>query len=88
MIMFYRKSSAVSAFVLKLLFTKFQLVCYLLYKDQTFDFVMLLQARGNAIPSNPRHALECLMQFGKDQGMSSQLNVLHIGYCSPSDFQL
>ena len=27
MIMFHKKSSAVSAFVLKLLFTKFQLVC-------------------------------------------------------------
>ena len=32
----------------------------------TFDFVMLLQARGNAVFSNPKHALECLMQFGKD----------------------
>ena len=32
----------------------------------TFDFVMLLQARGNAVPSNPKHALECLMQFERD----------------------
>ena len=31
-----------------------------------FDFVMLLRARGNAVPSNPKHALECLMQFGRD----------------------
>ena len=27
---------------------------------------MLLRARGNAVPSNPKHALECLMQFGRD----------------------
>ena len=32
----------------------------------TFDFVMLLRARGNAVPSNPKHALECLMQFGRN----------------------
>ena len=32
----------------------------------TFDFVMLLQARGNAVPSNPKQALKCLMQFGRD----------------------
>ena len=32
----------------------------------TFVFVMLLRARGNAVPSNPKHALECLMQFGRD----------------------
>ena len=32
----------------------------------TFDFVMLFQARGNAVPFNPKHALEFLMQFGKD----------------------
>ena len=32
----------------------------------TFDFVMLLQARGNALPSNSKHVLECLMQFGSD----------------------
>ena len=32
----------------------------------SFDFVMLLRARGNAVPSNPKHALECLMQFGRD----------------------
>ena len=31
-----------------------------------FDFVLLLRARGNAVPSNPKHALECLMQFGRD----------------------
>ena len=68
-IMFRRKSSAVSAFVLKLLSIKFQLVCYVLYKNQAcnyLDFVMLLRARGNAVPSNPKHVLECLMQFGKD----------------------
>ena len=35
MIMVRRKSSAVSGFVLKLLFTKLQLVCYVLYKNQT-----------------------------------------------------
>ena len=32
----------------------------------TFDFVMLLRTRGNAVPFNSKHALECLMQFGKD----------------------
>ena len=32
----------------------------------TFDFVMLLRARGNAVPSNPKHALECLIQLGRD----------------------
>ena len=32
----------------------------------TFDLVMLLRARGNAVLSNPKHALECLMQFGRD----------------------
>ena len=32
----------------------------------TFDFVMLFRARINAVPSNPKHALECLMQFGRD----------------------
>ena len=32
----------------------------------TFDFVMLLRARGNAVPSNPKHALECLMRFRRD----------------------
>ena len=37
-IMFRRKSSAVPAFVLKLLFTKFQLVCYVLYKKQTYNY--------------------------------------------------
>ena len=31
-----------------------------------FDFVMLFRARGNAVSSNPKHALECLMQFGRD----------------------
>ena len=32
----------------------------------TFDFVMFLRARGNAIHPNPKHALECLLQFGRD----------------------
>ena len=32
----------------------------------TFDFVMVLRARGNAVPSNPKHGLKCLTQFGKD----------------------
>ena len=27
---------------------------------------MLLRARANAVHSNPKHALECLMQFGRD----------------------
>ena len=31
-----------------------------------FDFVMLLRARGSAVSSNPKHALECLMQLGRD----------------------
>ena len=53
--------------------------------DDIIDFVMLLRARGNAIPSNPKHALECLMQFGRDAFL---IYVLHIGYCSPLDFQL
>ena len=69
MIMFRRKSSAVSAFVLKLLFIKFLSVYYVLYKTKhmiTFDFVVLLRDRGNAVPSNPKHDLECLMQFGRD----------------------
>ena len=26
---------------------------------------MLLRARGNAVLSNPNHALDCLMQFGR-----------------------
>ena len=38
-IMFCKKSSAVSAFVLKLLFTKFQLVCYVLYKKQIYNYL-------------------------------------------------
>ena len=32
----------------------------------TSDFVMLLRARGNAVSSNPKHALECLMLFGRN----------------------
>ena len=32
----------------------------------TFDFVMLLRARGNAVSSDSMHALKCLMQFGRD----------------------
>ena len=32
----------------------------------TFDFVMLLRARGNAVSSNPKNALECLMLLGRD----------------------
>ena len=69
--MFRRKCSAESAFVLKLLFIKFQLACYVLYKNQTyriiaFDLVMLLRARGNAAPPNLKHILQCLMQFGRD----------------------
>ena len=32
----------------------------------TVDFVVLLRARGNAVPSNLNHVLECLMQFGRD----------------------
>ena len=32
----------------------------------TFDFVMLLRARGNAVSSNPKHALEYLKQFVRD----------------------
>ena len=51
----------------------------------TFNFVMLLRARGNAVPSNPKHASECLMQFGRDVFPTL---CIHIGYCSPSDFQL
>ena len=30
------------------------------------DLVMLLQAKGNVASSNPKHALEFLMQFGRD----------------------
>ena len=33
--------------------------------DDIINFVMLLRARGKAVPSNPKHALECLMQFGR-----------------------
>ena len=53
-----RKSSAASAFVLKLLFTKFRLVCYVLYKKKhaiIFDFVMFVRARRNAVSCNPKH---------------------------------
>ena len=32
----------------------------------TFDFVVLLRARANAVAFDPKHALECLMQFGRD----------------------
>ena len=32
----------------------------------TFDLVMLLRARGNVVPSNAKHALKRLMQFGRD----------------------
>ena len=32
----------------------------------TFDFVMLFLARGNAVPSNAKHALKCLTKFGRD----------------------
>ena len=32
----------------------------------TFDFVMFLRARENAVSSDLKHALECLMQFGRD----------------------
>ena len=39
--MFRRKFSAVSALVLKLLFTKFQLICYVLYKNQTYNYLYL-----------------------------------------------
>ena len=42
--MFCRKSSAVSAFALKLLFTKIQLVCYVRYKNQTYNYVGLSYA--------------------------------------------
>ena len=31
-----------------------------------FDFVMLLRARGYEVSSNPKHAFECLMQFGRN----------------------
>ena len=34
--------------------------------EGVIDFIMLLRARGNVVPSNPKHALECLMQFGRD----------------------
>ena len=32
----------------------------------TFDFVVLLRAGKKVVPSNPKYALECLMQFGRD----------------------
>ena len=32
----------------------------------TFDFLMLLRAKRNAVSSNPKHALERLMQFGRN----------------------
>ena len=35
-------------------------------QDDIIGFVMLLRARGNAVLSNPKHALECLIQFGRD----------------------
>ena len=52
--------------------------------DDIIDFV-ILRARGNAVPSYSKHARECLCSLG---GMSSQLFILHLGYCSPSDFLL
>ena len=39
--MFRRNSSAVSAFVLKSLFTKFQSICYILNKNQTYNDLSL-----------------------------------------------
>ena len=27
---------------------------------------MLLRAKGSAVPSNPKHALKCLVQFARD----------------------
>ena len=52
--------------------------------DDIINFVMLLQAKGNAVPSNPKHALERLMQFGGDV-----FPTLCIAYRLrlPSDFQ-
>ena len=32
----------------------------------TLDFAMLPRARGKAVPSNLKHAHECLMQFGRN----------------------
>ena len=52
-IMLSRKSSAVSAFVLKLLFTKFQLVCYVLYKNKhiiTFDLMCSFELEEMQFP--------------------------------------
>jgi len=36
-----------------------------LYND-IIDFVMLLRAGGNAVPSNSKHDLGCLVQLGSD----------------------
>ena len=58
--MFSRKSSAISAFVLKLLFIKFQLVCYVLYKKQTYNYLSLCHtpsSKRKCSSSNPKHAL-------------------------------
>ena len=40
-IMFRKKSSALSPFILKLLFTKFQLICYVLNKYETYNDLYL-----------------------------------------------
>ena len=32
----------------------------------TFDFVMLLRVRENAISSSPKHVLQCFKQFGRN----------------------
>ena len=34
--------------------------------DDIINFVVLLRARGNALISNPKHALKCLMLFERD----------------------
>ena len=39
----------------------------------TVDFVMLLGARGNAVPSDLKHPLKCLMEFGRDVFLTLQI---------------
>ena len=67
-IMFRKKSSAAS-FCTEIIIYKISisLLCTVQKSNIiTFDFVMLFRARGNSVPSNPKHAFECLMQFGRD----------------------
>ena len=52
--------------------------------DEIIDFVMLLQAGGKRVPSDPKDALETLMLYGRDVFPT----LFHTDYCLQSHFQL